>query len=78
MQAPTLSGVGNDLRAYEQQLLNNLFQQQMGVQRNYFANLVGDPTILNKSQSQGSTKSSFNLVGMGRLKRQIDLKPAVF
>ena len=53
-------GVGNDLRAYEQQLLNNLFQQQMGPYNalNYFANLVGDPTVLNESQSNATSKSS--------------------
>ena len=60
-------GVGNDLRAYEQQLLNNLFQQQMGPYNalNFFANLVGDPTILNKSQSQGTSKSKGFNIGFG-------------
>jgi hypothetical protein len=57
-------GVGNELRAYEQQLLNNIYQQQMSPFNalNFYNQIVGAPTVLNSATSNSTGKSSgFNV-----------------
>jgi len=54
------SAVGNELRAYEQQLLNNIYQQQMSPYNalNFYNQIVGAPTVLNQANSSSTSKSS--------------------
>ena len=73
--------MGNDLRAYEQQLLNNLFQQQMAC-TTLTTSLTWSVTRRSSTslRARSTKSSSFNLgFGDGRLKPwQIDLEASRF
>jgi hypothetical protein len=55
-------GAGQYIRDYDQQLLNNQYQQAMSPfnSLNFYSNLVGAPNNLSESESSGKS-SGFNM-----------------